>query len=151
MTWTADLLTGIAEHLHAESVGTWNPAGVYTAGQTGIYIAVMPPGSATSSSHDKAIVLTDYDPNGGNSGGDVFPRLQVRCRGTRNDPLSVLAIKDAVRDALEGLASIQFGQVTVSGINHSSGVPLGIDGNGRHERSDNYQIQARRESALLTE
>jgi hypothetical protein len=151
MTWTADLMTGIAEHLHAEGAGTWNPTGVYTAGQTGIYIAVMPPGSTTSSSLDRAIVLTDYDPNGGNQAGDVFPRLQVRCRGIRNDPLSVVAIKDAVRDALEGLQSVTFGTVTVSGINHTSGAPMGIDGNGRHERSDNYEIQARRTSALLTE
>jgi len=151
VSWTSDLLVGIAEHLHAEGVGTWNPTGVYTAGQTGIYIAVMPPGSTTNSSWDKAIVLTDYDPSGGNSSGDVTPRVQVRCRGLRNDPLSAIDIASSVRDALDGLASVTFGQVVVSQINHSSGVPLGIDGNQRHERSDNYDIQARRTSALLTE
>ena len=51
----------------------------------------------------------------------------------------------------DGLSFVTFGQVVVSQINHSSGVPLGIDGNQRHERSDNYDIQARRTSALLTE
>jgi hypothetical protein len=151
VTWTSDLLTGIAGHLHTVGAGTWNPTGVYASGQTGIYIAVMPAGSTTNAGFDKAIVLTDYDPNGGNSGGDVFPRMQVRCRGLRNDPLSVLAIKDNVRTALEGLESVQFGEVTVSGINHLTGAPMGIDGNQRHERSDNYEIQARRTSALLTD
>lgn len=151
MSWTSDVIVGIAEHLHAEGAGTWNPNGVYTAGQTGIYIAVMPPGATTNSSWDKAIVLTDYDPDGGTTGGDTAMRLQVRCRGLRNDPLSALAIKDAVRAALEGLDAVQFGTVTVSGINHLNGTPMGIDGNQRHERSDNYQILARRTSALLTE
>jgi hypothetical protein len=149
VTWTSDLLTGIAAHLAAAGAGVWNPTGVYTAGQTGIYIAVMPPGTATNSGFDKAIVLTDYDTGGGNTGGDVAPRLQVRCRGIRNDPLSVVAIKADVRDALEGLDAVVFGTVTVSGINHASGAPMGIDANGRHERSDNYDIQARRSSALL--
>jgi hypothetical protein len=151
MSWTSDLLTGIAEHLAAEGVGSWNTAMVYTTGQTGIYLAVMPPGQATNSGWDRAIVLTDYDPNGGTTGGDTAPRVQVRCRGLRNDPLSVLAIKDDVRTALEGLNAVVFGEVTVSGINHVSGTPMGVDGNGRHERSDNYEILARRSSALLPE
>jgi len=150
MSWTSDLLTGIAEHLAAEGVGSWNPTGIYTAGQTGIYLAIMPPGPADGSG-DRAIVLTDYDPNGGTTGGDTAPRVQVRCRGLRNDPLSVLAIKDGVRMALEGLDAVVFGEVTVSGINHVSGTPMGVDGNGRHERSDNYEILARRSSALLPE
>ncbi|THV26009.1 minor capsid protein [Glycomyces paridis] len=150
MSWTSDLLVGIAEHLAAEGVGSWNPSGIYASGQIGVFIAVMPPGPADGSG-DRVIVLTDYDPNGGTSGGDTTPRLQVRCRGARNDPLSVTVIKDAVRKALEGLDAVQFGEVTVSGINHVSGTPMGIDANQRHERSDNYEIQARRTSALLTE
>ena len=150
MSWTSDLLIGIAEHLAAEGVASWNPSGLYTAGQTGIYIAVMPPGPADGSG-DRVVVLTDYDPNGGTTGGDTSPRLQVRCRGVRNDPLSVLAIKDAVRAALEGLDAVVFGEVTVSAINHVSGTPMGIDGNNRHGRSDNYEILARRSSALLPE
>lgn len=150
MSWTTDLLTGIAAHLAAEGVASWNPDGLYTAGQVGVFIAVMPPGPADGSG-DRCIVLTDYDPRGGTSGGDTTPRLQVDCRGARNDPFSVITLKDAVRKALEGLDCVVFGEVTVSGINHLSGTPMGIDANQRHERSDNYEIQARRESALLTE
>lgn len=145
MSWTSDLLTGVAERLAAENVGSWNPTGVYTSSQVGIFIATMPPAP------DRCIVLTDYDPAGGISGGDVTPRLQVRCRGSEHDPISVIALKDAVREAIEGLDAIAFGTVTVSGINHLSGTPMGIDANGRHERSDNYTILARRTSALLTE
>lgn len=150
MSWTSDLLTGIAERLAAAGVGTWTPSGTYTSGQTGIFIAVMPPGPADGSG-DRCIVLTDYDPDGGNSSGDVAPRVQVRCRGTRNDPFSAIDLASDVRDVLDGLASVTFGQVVVSQINHASGTPLGIDGNDRHERSDNYDVQARRTSALLTE
>jgi hypothetical protein len=151
MSWTSDLLVGIAERLAAQGVGTWNPNGVYTSGQTGIYIAVMPPGDASNSAWDRAIVLTDYDPNGSNSSGDVAPRVQVRCRGLRNDPFSAIDLAAAVRDAIDGLEHVTFGSVEVSGINHISGVPMGIDGNHRHERSDNYDIQARRVTALRTE
>lgn len=151
MSWTSDLLVGIAGHLAAQGVGTFNPAGVYASGQVGIYYAVMPPGDPTSNGWDQAIVLTDYDPNGGNSAGDVAPRVQIRCRGLRNDPMSAIDLAAAVRDALDGLAHVTFGSVEVSGINHISGVPMGIDGNNRHERSDNYDIQARRVTALRTE
>jgi hypothetical protein len=151
MSWTSDLLIGLAERLAAQGVGAWNPAGVYAAGQAGIYIAVMPPGNEADSGRDRAIVLTDYDPNGGNSSGDVAPRVQVRCRGLRNDPFSAIDLAAAVRDAIDGLAHVTFGSVEVSGVNHISGVPMGIDGNHRHERSDNYDIQARRVTALRTE
>lgn len=150
MSWTSDLLTGIAETLDAAGVGLWRPDGVYGPGEVGIYIAYMPPGSE-SGSPDRCIVLTDYDPNGGNNSGDVAPRVQVRCRGGRNDPVSVIDLASDARDALDGLAHVTWGQVEVSGVNHSSGVPLGVDGNGRHERSDNYDIQARRTSALQDE
>lgn len=151
MSWTSDLLIGLAEHLAAQGVGSWNPAGIYTAGQAGIYIAAMPPGDEDGPDLDRAIVLTDYDPNGGNTSGDVMPRVQVRCRGLRNDPFSAIDLAAAVRAELEGLSHVTWGQVEVSGINHISGVPLGVDGNDRHERSDNYDIQARRTSALITE
>jgi hypothetical protein len=151
MSWTSDLVTGLAEHLAAQGVGTFNPTGVYTSGQTGIYFAVMPPGDPASSGWDRAIILTDYDPNGGNSSGDVASRVQVRCRGLRNDPFSAVNIAAAVRDAIDGLEHVTFGSVEVSGINHISGVPMGVDKNDRHERSDNYDIQARRVTALRTE
>lgn len=145
MSWTSDLLTGIAQYLEDQGVGVYKPGEAYASSDIAIVIGTVPP------SPDRCIVLTDYDPDGGNSSGDVTPRVQVRCRGLRNDPLSAIDIASSVRDALDGLASVTFGQVVVSQINHSSGVPLGIDGNQRHERSDNYDIQARRTSALLTE
>jgi hypothetical protein len=151
MSWTSDLLIGLAEHLAAQGVGTLVPSGIYTTGQTGIYFAVMPPGDEADPGWDKAIVLTDYDPNGGNTSGDVAPRVQVRCRGLRNDPFSAIDLASAVRDAIDGLVHVTWGQVEVSGINHISGVPMGTDKNDRHERSDNYDIQARRVTALRTE
>ncbi|WP_026923292.1 minor capsid protein [Glycomyces arizonensis] len=149
MSWTSDLLVGIAETLAAAGVGVWRPDGLYTTDEVGVFIAYMPPGGATGP--DRCIVLTDYDPAGGNSAGDVTPRVQVRCRGARNDPVSAIDLASDARDALDGLAFVTFGQVTVSQINHINGTPMGVDGNGRHERSDNYDIQAQRTSALLTE
>ncbi len=151
MSWTSDLLIGLAEHLAAQGAGTFNHGAVYASGQTGIYFAVMPPGDETDPGWDRAIVLTDYDPNGGNNSGDVAPRVQVRCRGVRNDPLSAINLAAAVRDAIDGLTHVTWDSVEVSGINHISGVPMGTDKNDRHERSDNYDIQARRVTALRTE
>lgn len=148
MSFDGSTLTGIAEYLAAQGHGTWNPSGGYTSGQTGIYMVDMP--STTDAGLDRAIVLNLYDPSGGNSGGDVAPRLQVRCRGDRNDPLSAIDMASDIRDDLEGLDSVVLGE-TISGINHLSGSPMGKDATQRHERSDNYEIQARRTSALLTE
>lgn len=150
MSWTSDLLVGIAETLAAAGVGIWRPDGVYTTAEVGIFIAYMPPGSEADDP-DRCIVLTDYTPAGGTSAGDASQRVQARCRGAKHQPLSAINLASDARDALDGLAHVTFGQVEVSGINHISGVPLGIDGNGRHERSDNYDIQARRTSALQEE
>lgn len=141
MGWSDGLLVGVAEYLAAGGVGTWNPSGTYAAGQTGIFLAVVPVAP------DRSITLTEYGPLDQDGIGDVTQGLQIRCRGTK-DPRVVMGIRDGIRDVLDGLAHIDLGGVTVSQIFHLSGVALGQDSGDRHERSDNYAIQARRTTAL---
>jgi hypothetical protein len=142
MSWTTDLLTGVAEHLGAAGAGTWRPDGTgYASGETAIVLAVSPP------EPDRLIVLTEYGPLDADGIGDVVMGLQVRTRGT-TDPRVVMAIRDAVHEALDGLAHVDLSGVKVSQIFHQSGTPIGQDGNDRHERTDNYYVQARRATAL---
>jgi hypothetical protein len=145
MTWTKDLITGIAVYSAAGGVGTWSPSGSYTTGQTGILIAKVPPAP------NKCIVLTPYGPLEQWDDGDVLQGLQARYRGDPNNPTSTLDIRDAFRDRFDGLGGtgvFDVGAVLVSQIYHDSGTSLGFDGNGRLEWSDNFHIQAARPTAL---
>lgn len=144
-TWTTDLLAGIASYGAANGGGTWNPTGVYTSGQTGIVIAMMPP------SPNRVVVLTPYGPLGQWDDGDVVQGLQVRVRGDANNPTSTYNLRDTWRDLLDGIGGdglVDFGGVLVSQIFAKPGASLGFDSNGRLEWSDNFHIQASRTTAL---
>lgn len=143
MTWTSGLLAGIATLLHTEGVATWRASGAYQPGEIPIVMSALPPDP------DTVLVLESYTV-GQDGHGDVTVGVQVRTRGT-TDPRVVQDLSDAARDALDGLALVQVGGVWVSQIVHRSGAPLGRDANDRHERSDNYYVQARRETALRTD
>jgi len=147
MSWTSDLLVGIAEYGAAHSGGTWDPDGAYTAGQTGILLVFAP------DSPDRIVVLTPTWTTEDGDDGDVLQGLQIRTRGDRNDPMSTLNLRDVWRDCLDGLGNdgiTLIGGVTVSDITHipGAGVSLGIDASQRLEWSDNYQIRAARPTAL---
>jgi hypothetical protein len=144
-TWTSDLLIGLAEYAAANGGGTWNPAGIYTSGQTGIMIAASPP------EPDKVVILTPYGPLGQWDDGDVLQGLQIRYRGARNDPTSTYDLRDTWRDLLDGIGGdglVEIGGVLVSQIFAKPGTSLGFDGNVRLEWSDNFHIQAARPTAL---
>ena len=146
MGWETNLLTGIAEHLHAHDVAVWRPDGAaYTAADTAIVLGAMPP-------HPDRVVLLNLYPVGSDGIGDVTEGLQVRCRAGR-DPRTVLDLSGAARDVLDGLAAVNLGGVWVSQIFHRSGEELtalpSVDVQAdRVERVDNYYIQASRITAL---
>lgn len=144
--WTENLFTGLAEYLHGLGLGAYRPDSVPDAGEVAIVIGWSPPAP------DRLIVLTPYQPGGGDSGTDTVQHLQVRCRGVADaGPFSALAIRDGVYDALHGLAWVHLGGVRIQQIRHQSGSALGPDANGRHETTDNFRAQAVRTSALRTE
>lgn len=145
MSWTPDLLTGIAETLAAAGAGTWRPDGsAYTTAETAIAFYAHAPGP------DKQIILSVYDQPDQDGIGDVTVALQVRVRGDK-DPRTADGLDDACIQALDGLSHTTFGSVRVYQINRQSGALLGRDENDRWERSSNFYIQARRQTALRTD
>ncbi|MBA9003662.1 minor capsid protein [Thermomonospora cellulosilytica] len=144
MGWNTDLLTGVASYLAAQGVGIWRADGsAYQAGETAIVLATMPPNP------DRVICLQTY-PVSVDGSWDVTVGLQVRTRAGR-DPREVADLSDAVYDALDGLSGVEFGGVRVSQMFRRSGEELSAPGGtdrqaDRHERTDNYYVQARRPS-----
>lgn len=138
--WEADLLIGIAELLDAETSGVWKPAGGYTTSDTAIVVDFTPP------SPDRVICLALDELPGADGIGDVLYRLQVRTRGPKA-PLNVRGIAGEVRGVLDGRGPGVINGIAYSQIRLQSGAPLGRDGSDRFERSDNYYINARRETS----
>ncbi|MFE3449624.1 minor capsid protein [Nonomuraea sp. NPDC059194] len=137
MSWTADLLTAIAEHLHAQGVGVWKPAGGYTSSDIAITFGRLP------TTPDRAIALAAYgvdqfadDP----VNTDGTQGVQLRLRGT-TDPRVVDDIADRAFDALQGWQQPTAGILLCT---RRINAPMGVDGNQRWERADSYHLLVHR-------
>lgn len=146
MSWTGDLLTGLATYLAAGGVGTWSAAGAYPANTDGAIFLQDVPGSP-----DRLIVLSDYLVDDDPSLSDSVTGLQVRTRGLPSSPASVDDLEAAVFDRLHGAHGLTLSTgVRINSIVRRSGTRLGVDGNRRHERSSNYLVTAHRPSQHRT-
>lgn len=132
--WTTDLLTHLAEQLHAAGVGVLRPAGsTYTALETAIVLGRLP------TEPDRAIAITPYgvDQDGDdpvNTDGTLG--VQFRMRGTAD--IRVLnAIASGVFDLFQGA---QFPAVGVLLMTRRLQAPMGSDANNRWERADSYRL-----------
>lgn len=136
MSVTSDLVRGLAVWLADAGVGlTYRADGTpYTPAEVGIYAKALPV------SPDRATAITVY----GATDEPKIPvsgfRVQLWFRGRPNDTLDVDDIADPVFLALQGAENLTFGQVHVVQVLRVSSVQLGIDGNKRSERSDNYRV-----------
>lgn len=144
MSWTVDLVTGVAEMLAAAEVGAWRPTGTYVDGETAIVLGPPP------QSPERAVALTSYPVSDDAELSDVVVGLQVRFRGSR-DPRDVDDLADAVYEVLHGARGLVLGGVHTAQIYRQSALPLGLDGNARPERADNYYLQAARPTAWRTD
>jgi hypothetical protein len=148
--WTTDLLTGLAVHLAAAELGTWRPTGAYTAAETGIVIRGIP------QTPDRLITLAPYPLDGGEHRGmaDHDSALQIRVRGT-TDPRVCEDLADAIFDLLDSTGSdrsqLDLGGIKVIDMWRQSYTSLGVDTNGRWERSENYYLAAMRPTANKTD
>lgn len=129
------LYTALAERLHAAGVATWNPAGVYTPGQTGITLAVMP------TAPDRAVVLTVYerDEHTDPALTDERVRVQVRVRTAKGRPDGADTLAEAVHAVLRA-HHVTWSGVLITRVHRVSYLPLGLDSNGRPEVSMNYEL-----------
>ncbi|MCC2033068.1 minor capsid protein [Microbacterium allomyrinae] len=135
MAATRDLLTGIAELLAASGLGlSWNPAGVYPAGQTGIFMLFTP------TAPDRCVVLNLVDRADDPSMPLGEKMLQVRGRGNRNDPLDVADLLDPIFDTLHGRTNLVIGGQTIIQILRRTSAPMGTDDSVRFERADQYYL-----------
>lgn len=143
MTWTVQLTTGLAELVAAAGLGIWRPSGIYTTGETGITITVMPP------SPDRIICLTPYPVEDGPLTAGITA-VQARLRAGR-DPRDVQALADGLRDLLHHRAHSDIGGIHCELMWRQSQAWIGLDANGRAEITANYYLRAANPSAHLDE
>lgn len=139
MGFTTDFLAGVAQLLDTDGVAVWKPTGVYDDNEIGIVIG--PP----SQSPPSLVALAVYNSVDDPAQSDSTVMLQVRVRAPDDDPRKADDLSDGVFNSLQGV------RTTVNGIRlvygkRSSSFPLGIDGNGRQERTDNYDLMVHRPS-----
>lgn len=136
----ADLLDGIAQHLEAQGLLSYDPDGI--TGDTFI--------ETTPSRPDAAITLTVYGgPESDSRLGWDEVSLQVRTRGG-TDPRPSRAKCAAIRDHLHGLGPVTLpGGVFLQLALAIQAAPsyMGQDSNGRHEHVCNFRVQVRNVSA----
>lgn len=145
MGWTSDLLTGLAEHLDANSVGIWRPTGAYGADETAIVIRAIP------QEPDRLITLAPY-PVGTTLRGmqDHVSAIQIRVRGT-TDPRVCEDLADEVFDLLDSCGRQTLNGIALVDMWRQSYTSLGQDANLRWEASHNYHVEAMRATANRTD
>lgn len=139
-TWTTDLLTGIAARIDALGIGTWRPAGAYTASdEPAVYRG------SVGSEVDRAIGLRVYSPVDDPGLGITLQPVQFYLRGARNaGPDSVEAIGGALFNAFHGVEKQVFSGIEVALMWRNSAVPLGVDSLDRETAAHNYYLRAMR-------
>lgn len=138
MSYTTDLLAGVAAQLSAAGIGVYHtdPTIPYQDTDTAIVLKTMP------ATPNRCIVLNLYG-----TGAPEDPQtavsqlgLQVRCRGLPNPVTDVNDLADAVFLLLHGKQHQQYGSVHANQINRVSTIPMGQDSNKRQEHADNYYV-----------
>jgi hypothetical protein len=141
MTWTNQLVTGLAELIAGAGLGTWRETGVYTDAETGITIAVVP------ATPDRIICLTPYPIEDGPLTAGITA-VQLRCRAGR-DPRDVQAMADELRDLLHNRQHTTVGDIHCELIWRQSQAWIGLDSADRQEITANYYVRAANPSAHL--
>jgi len=140
MTWTPDLLTGMAQALDDAGIGIYTPGHFTSSTDCGITLGT------TNDESVKAIALFAYSPVDHFVLADVMQPVQIRIRGTL-DVTSVDTIGDAIFDLWHGTTGLIFNSVHTSMIRRNSVVPLGRDERNRWMASHNYYVSANRPTA----
>jgi hypothetical protein len=132
-----DLIDAIATLIAANvPLTAWNPDGVYTAGQIGIFSMLQPP------TPDEVITLTWVPQSESVADPMGSGLLQVRARGAANKPRRPLSILGPIRTLLLGVTHLPFGDNGAEIIQQTGFVraPLGMDDSKRWDWTDNYTL-----------
>lgn len=133
MSFTTDLIAGLAEWLDAAGAGTWNPDDT-----SSIVDGALP------DEVEQGIGLTPYNLSADSTVSDVVQPVQLYLRG---DAAWVKETADLVFDEWHGQVERTIGGIRCALIELNSDVPMGVDQRGRTERALNYQIHAHRPTA----
>ncbi|MEU4178201.1 minor capsid protein [Streptomyces sp. NPDC026589] len=140
MSYTVDLIEGLAELLDEQGLGTYGPPDEpYPTTGTAIVLGVMP------TLPDRVLCLTPY-PIEDTGGPEATTAVQVRMRAGR-DPRAVYNLADALFGVLHGREYFRLRTVPVGLMWRASEAPLGLDANGRMELTANYYARTTRPSA----
>jgi hypothetical protein len=140
VSWTDDLLTGVAAWLADLGVGTWAPDDP-VEGQTRPFID-----GALPEAPDVAAGLTAYSAVDDPAMADTLQPIQFMLRGTQ-DPKIVREFGDDIYDVLHGATGLVLGGVHVPLVYRQSCPPMGIDSSGRLLVAHNYYFEAMRPTA----
>lgn len=135
MSWTTDLIGGLAAFLDGQGVGTYQPDG--TGGS--IVLGALP------ADLDTGIGIVPYNLQPNHILADVTQPVQLWLRGPSMTAVNDLA--DSIFTVLEGVQGVTLGSMFCPLIFLSSDVPQGVDATGRWERAVNYYIRATRPTA----
>lgn len=146
MSDSLDLIDGVAVLIAANVPGAaWNPDGVYTAGQVGIFDMLEP------ASPDEVIVLTWVPQKQNPADASGSGLMQIRVRGAGNQPRRPLEILDAISAVLLGATHVVFGTTgaAIDQVRDCVRVPMGMDESKRWDWSDNYTLDVSYTPTLL--
>jgi len=144
VSWTTDLLIGLAEHLETAGIVDWRPPpATYSAPYAGpaVFFRQLP------DAPDAAVALSVYAAPAGDGTADVTVGVQLLWRGG-TDPTVVDGYSDAAWELLHEAGPLTLGQdghrVHLARIWRQSTADLQTDPSGRWLRSDNYYVIASR-------
>ncbi|WP_193596073.1 minor capsid protein [Microbacterium sp. YJN-G] len=125
----SDLTVRLCEIVGALPIFAWRPNGpVYTASEIGVFYGTIP------DAPDRAVGIRVYSPI--DEPDLLSRRVQLHVRGGRGLPFGADRIAGVLFSVFHERAR---GDGIVS-IRRTSAVPLGADGNGREERTENYLV-----------
>jgi hypothetical protein len=135
MSFTSDLLTGLAQYLADAGIGvTYRTSTPYLATETGVVFGLYP------TSPDRCIALTAYAATDEPKVALSRIRVEFALRGAVNDSLDVHDLGDAIFNALQGAEDLTFGTARVVQALRVISASGGVDANKRSMRSDSYSI-----------
>jgi minor capsid protein len=134
MSFTNDLLDGIAQHLADSGCGVFDPNAPYDGTHTAICVGARPEEPPT------IIALTKYDSDDHVKLNDSTVYVQAWMRAGGYSSTVVDAIADQVFDALQGLSNVTLNGCRVIGVSRTITAPIGQDQNARYQRADSYEI-----------
>ena len=133
MSYTNNLIEGLAGLIADAGIAVYRPDGVYADGETGITEAVMP------DTPDRIVCLTPY-PVEDSALTDTVTGMQARLRAGR-DPRDVTTLADALFDLLHGLQQTTVGGIYIALAWRQSEAWIGQDAQGRMEKTANYYLR----------